>query len=98
MSAANVTVWATDSTGTKIISQADQVNYPTTATAYTPLEFSLPYTAGNQYYIFVKDDATPASAQTEAPPCKIARTVSTGSLSSGIPKMASAMMGLPPMA
>jgi hypothetical protein len=65
LSAANVTIWATDSSGTKIISQADQVNYPTSSTAYTPLEFSLPYTAGNQYYIFVKDDATPASAMTD---------------------------------
>ena len=40
----------------------------------------------------------PASAHIEAPPPNISRTVSTGSLSNGIPSMASAIRGRPPIA
>jgi hypothetical protein len=41
---------------------------------------------------------TPAAAQTEAPPARIRPMVSTGSLPTGMPTMASAKIGLAPMA
>ena len=40
----------------------------------------------------------PASAQIDAPPARISRTTSIGSLPSGMPRMASAMIGFPPIA
>ncbi|HEX4459821.1 MAG TPA: hypothetical protein VIA18_17705, partial [Polyangia bacterium] len=58
LSDANIKIWATDSTGTTIISSADQNNYPTSNTAYTPMQFSLPYTPGSQYYLFVQNTQT----------------------------------------
>jgi hypothetical protein len=40
----------------------------------------------------------PASAHTASPPARIARIVSTGSLSTGMPTSASANSGVPPIA
>ena len=40
----------------------------------------------------------PADAQTDAPPFRISRTISVGILSTGMPRIASAMIGLPPIA
>ena len=54
-SCASPTIWATDSTGNVIISSLDQNNYLTNSTTYSLLEFSLPVTLGNQYYLFVKN-------------------------------------------
>ncbi len=58
-----VTAWITDSTGTTILAQADQVNYRD-GDNFTdgPLNLSVPVTTGSAYYLFVKDDkATPVS-------------------------------------
>src|SRR3989338_3480782 len=41
---------------------------------------------------------TPAVSHTDSPPCRIARIVSTGSLLIGMPTIASAMIGVPPIA
>jgi hypothetical protein len=56
-STANVTPWITDSTGTTILAQANQVNYKD-GDNFTdgPLDLSVPVTAGSQYFLFVKDD------------------------------------------
>ncbi len=62
LSDANVKAWITDSTGTKIISQADQNNYPTNATSYSRLQLSAPVTLGSQYYLFVQNTQTAGSA------------------------------------
>ena len=42
--------------------------------------------------------ALPAAAQTDSPPSRMARIVSTGSRSIGMHTRASAMIGVPPMA
>jgi hypothetical protein len=44
------------------------------------------------------DRECPACAQTDSPPARMLRITDTGSLSSGMPTSASAMIGLPPMA
>lgn len=62
LSDANIKIWVTDDTGTKIISQLDQNNYPTTSMKYRPMQFSAPYTVGKQYYVFVKNTMTGGSA------------------------------------
>jgi hypothetical protein len=61
-STSNVTAWVTDMTGTNVIAKADQVNYKDGDNPDQPLELTAPVTPGNQYYLFVKDDAASPAA------------------------------------
>jgi hypothetical protein len=56
-STGNVTAWVTDSSGTKVLAQADQVNYKD-GDDFTqgPLNLTVPVKSGSQYFLFVKDD------------------------------------------
>ncbi len=65
-STANVTMWVTDSSGTKIWSRADQANYKDGDNQTDgPLNLSVPVTLGQQYFLFIKSDATTSAPTTD---------------------------------
>jgi len=65
LSASNVKIWATDSSGTKIISQADQSHFLVDSMHYSPLDFSVPVTLGQTYYLFVQNTHTGGTPTTD---------------------------------
>lgn len=65
-STANVKIWVTDSTGTTILSRADQRNYSDADSAPNgPLDLSVPVTYGQTYLLFVQNTATTSNPVTD---------------------------------
>lgn len=65
LSLANVKVWATDMTGNVVLSSADQNKYPTNSMTYSPMQFSVPVTLGQQYFLFVQNTNAAAAPLTD---------------------------------